>query len=221
MNYWPLIGILLILVGFILKFDTTAVVIFSAVVTALCSGMSITKTLTVIGQGFVDNRMVSLYFLTLPMIGLIESHGLREVAVKTITKIKKATPGKILNVYMYLRGLGLLFGIALSGQVTFVRPLVSPMVLASAEAQGKLSPHEREMLKARSAAADNISNFFTQNLFVASSGVLLISATMKSLGHAVSPSQIALYTIPMAVISLLVESIDNLWMDKKRSRNEA
>ena len=77
MQYLRLIGILIIILGFAFKLDTVATVVVAAVVTALCSGMSITQTLSVIGKSFVDNRMVTLFFLTLPMIGLVESHGMK------------------------------------------------------------------------------------------------------------------------------------------------
>ena len=84
MEYLKLLGIVIIVVGFALKWDTTAVVVLAAIVTAVFSGMSIPDLLTTLGQSFVDNRMVSLFFLTLPMIGLVESHGLKEVAVNGI-----------------------------------------------------------------------------------------------------------------------------------------
>lgn len=43
MEWIKLIGILIILVGFILKFDTIAVVIIAALSTALVSGLSLTE----------------------------------------------------------------------------------------------------------------------------------------------------------------------------------
>ncbi|EKQ03386.1 MAG: 5-oxoproline transporter, DUF969 family subunit, partial [Lacticaseibacillus paracasei] len=62
MEYLKLLGIVIIVVGFALKWDTTAVVVLAAVVTAVFSGMSIPALLTTLGQSFVDNRMVSLFF---------------------------------------------------------------------------------------------------------------------------------------------------------------
>ena len=60
MEYLKLLGILIIVVGFILKWDTTAVVVIAAIVTGLFSGMDFVKLLEVIGKSFVENRMVSL-----------------------------------------------------------------------------------------------------------------------------------------------------------------
>lgn len=94
MEYLKLLGILIIVVGFVLKWDTTAVVVIAAIVTGLFSGMDFVKLLEVIGKSFVENRMVSLFFLTLPMIGLVESHGLRDYTVNAIKKTEKINCGK-------------------------------------------------------------------------------------------------------------------------------
>ena len=59
-----LIGILIILVGFIFKFDTIAVVLVAALATALVSGISIPDFLTMLGEAFVSNRLVTLFLLT-------------------------------------------------------------------------------------------------------------------------------------------------------------
>ncbi|MFQ9707036.1 MAG: DUF969 domain-containing protein [Limosilactobacillus pontis] len=215
MEYLKLIGILIIIIGFALKWDSVAVVVIAAVVTGIFSGMDITSLLTTLGKSFVENRMVSLFFLTLPMIGLIESHGLKEVAINGIQKLKKLTPSRILNIYLVIREIGGVFGISLQGQVQFVRPLISPMVTAAAEVEKKLSPKDVELIKARSAAVDNFGNFFAQNLFVASSGVLLISSTMSSLKYAVTPNKIVLYEVPVAIISLIAVAIYNKLFDHR------
>lgn len=271
MEYLKLLGIAVIVIGFALKWDTTAVVVVSAITTAVLSGMSIPQLLDLIGHSFVENRMVSLFFLTLPMIGLVESHGLKEVAVNGIRKLKSLTPSRILNLYLAVREIGGAFGIALSGQVQFVRPLIYPMVgaaagtlkaghpdaagatsaggaagesategdvesssaahgpetaavTAGARQQGEqghgdpmhaLSKQDVEAIKARCAAVDNFGNFFAQNLFIASGGVLLIASTMKSLGHEVSPMQVVLHSIPMAVIAFVVVAVYNLVFNRR------
>lgn len=179
MEYIKLLGIVIIVAGFALKFDTTAVVIIAAVATGLLSGMDFGQLLEVLGKSFADNRMVTLYFLTLPMIGLVESHGLKEVATKAIERLKNATPSKILDIYMLVREIGGVFGISFSGQVTFVRPLVVPMTTAAASSKKTLTKRDIDIIKGHSAAVENLGNFFAQNLFIASSGVLLISGTMK------------------------------------------
>ena len=72
MDYLPLIGIVIIVIGFILKIDTIAVVIIAGLITGLVSGLSLTEVLALLGQGFTENRLVTLFVLTLTMISLSE-----------------------------------------------------------------------------------------------------------------------------------------------------
>ncbi len=215
MEYLKLIGIAIIILGFAFKLDTIAVVIVSAVATALVAGISVPDLLTLLGKSFIENRVVSLFFLTLPMIGVIERHGLKEAAVNAIQKLKNLTPGRILNLYLLIREVACAFGITLSGQVQFVRPLISPMVQAAASVHEKLTSKQVDLIKGRSAAVDNFGNFYAQNLFVASGGVLLMASTMKSLGHAIEPTSIVLYSIPMAIITLVITSLYNIHFDRQ------
>ncbi|MGH2103020.1 5-oxoproline transporter, DUF969 family subunit, partial [Aerococcus urinaeequi] len=67
MYYLPLIGILIIIIGFALKLDTIAVVVIAGLATALVSGISVTDFLVMLGEGFVNNRLVTIFILTLPM----------------------------------------------------------------------------------------------------------------------------------------------------------
>jgi uncharacterized membrane protein len=214
MEYLKLLGIAIIVIGFTFKWDTTAVVVVAALATGFLSGMSIPDLLSTLGKIFVDNRMVSLFFLTLPMIGLVETNGLKQVAVNAIQRLKKLTPSRILNLYLLIREVANVFGISLSGQVQFVRPLIQPMVQAAAGAHEKLSEKQIELTKARSAAVDNLGNFFAQNLFVASGSVLLIASTMQSLGHKVDTMQIVTASIPIAIVSLIVGMIYNILFDR-------
>lgn len=220
MEYLKLLGILIIVVGFALKWETTAVVVLAAVVTGLFSGMNPVDLLTTIGKSFVNQRPVSLFFLTLPMIGLVESHGLKDVALNGIKNLKKMTAGKILNIYLVVRELSVMFGISLQGQVQFVRPMIMPMVQAAVEKtkQGELTAKELDQIKGRSAAIDNFGNFFAQNLFVASGGVLLISSTMKGLGYAVEPTEIVAKSIPVALITFVFVVLYNMYFDRKMNK---
>ena len=136
---------------------------------------------------------------------------------KVFNLILQSAAGKILNIYLLIRELAGVFGISLQGQVQFVRPLIAPMVIAAAEDQDKkkLSESEIDLIKGRSAAIDNFGNFFAQNLFVASGGVLLISSTMKSLGYKVDPVGIVVNTIPIAIITFGLVFAYNLYFDRQ------
>ena len=97
MEWIKLIGILIIIIGFILKFDTIAIILIAAVVTGLVAGMDIVEVLSTLGKAFVDQRLVTLFMLTLPMVGLIERFGLKQQASKLISNVKKITTGRLLT----------------------------------------------------------------------------------------------------------------------------
>jgi len=215
LEYLKLIGIVIIILGFAFKLDTIAVVVAAALATGLVSGMSFNDVLTILGKGFMDNRMVSLFFLTLPMIGVVESHGMKQAAVNGISKIKKLSAGKVFNIYLLIREVTDAMGIALSGQVQFIRPLINPMAQAAASVKKPFTDKQVDLINARAAATDNFGNFFSQNLFIASSGVLLMASTMKSLGHDVAPASIVLYSIPMAIITFIITAYYNTRFDKQ------
>ena len=219
MEWIKLIVILVILVGFLLKLDTIAVVLIAGLATALVSGIDFTDFLSMLGKAFVDNRLVTLFLLTLPMVGISERFGLKQQAVVLIEKIKGLTPGKFLSLYLFIRELAGFFSIRIQGHTQFIRPIVNPMAQAAAENKyGELEEADQEKIKARAAANENYGNFFAQNTFVAASGVLLITGTLKSLGYDVAASAIAQASIPIALIVLVIATLSNLAFDRKMSK---
>ena len=219
MEWIKLIGILVILVGFLLKLDTIAVVLIAGLATALVSGIDFTDFLSMLGKAFVDNRLVTLFLLTLPMVGISERFGLKQQAVVLIEKIKGLTPGKFLSLYLFIRELAGFFSIRIQGHTQFISPIVNPMAQAAAENKyGEIEEADQEKIKARAAANENYGNFFAQNTFVAASGVLLITGTLKSLGYDVAASAIAQASIPIALIVLVIATLSNLAFDRKMSK---
>lgn len=219
MEWIKLIGIVIIVVGFLLKLDTIAVVLIAAVVTGLVSGISFVEILEILGKAFVDNRLVTLFFLTLPMIGLSEHFGLKTQATNLIQKMKGLTSGRMLTLYQFIREIAAFFSIRVQGQTQFVRPIVDPMVQAASKLKyGEIEEDDVELLKAQSAASENFGNFFAQNTFIASSGVLLIAGTMESLGYDISPVSVAQASIPIALLALVLSALNNLRIDKKLDR---
>ena len=206
-DWFVLIGVAVIVIGFMLKLDAIAVVIMAAMTTALIADVSFPDFLEQIGQAFVDNRSVSLFLLTLPMIALSERYGLKEQAVSLIRRLRGMTAPRFLTIYTVIRQLCGIFGIRISGMVQFVRPIVHPMTSAAAHEKGLASPDNDERIKAESAVAENVGNFFGQNGFVAASGVLLIVGTLDSLGYDVSPERIAAASLPMIVIAAIVAAV--------------
>jgi len=112
---FKLIGVLIIIVGFLLKMDTIAVVLLAGIVTGLVGGLDFNEILKTLGEAFIANRYMSLFLVTLPVIGILERYGLKERAAELIKSIKAATPGKVLTAYALVRELAAAFSLRLGG----------------------------------------------------------------------------------------------------------
>ena len=90
----PLIGILIVIVGFALRLNALLVVTLAGVATGLASGPSLTDVIAAIGKAFVDSRYIAIVWLALPVIGLAERSGLKERSREVISRITAATAGR-------------------------------------------------------------------------------------------------------------------------------
>ena len=211
-----LIGVAVVIVGLIVKFDTIATVVLAGIVTGLVGGMSIMDILTTLGNSFVTQRTATLFVLTLPAIGICERFGLKEKAIDFIRSIKSATAGRVIIVYEAIRTLASAFSVRLGGHAQFVRPVVVPMAEGAAAAKyGEVNEEMSDMIKGASAGAENYGNFFAQNCFLGSSGTLLIVSTLVGLGYDVTALQIATWSIPVACISFVIGAVRNIVLDKQ------
>ncbi|MCX7694105.1 MAG: DUF969 domain-containing protein [Caloramator sp.] len=211
-----LIGILIIIIGFILKLDTIAVVVFAGIITGLVAGMSFNEIMKTLGSAFVTNRYMSIFIITLPVIGLLERYGLRERAAYLISKIKSATVGRLTSLYLIIRTLSAMFGLRIGGHVQFIRPLILPMAQGAGESRyGEMQDSDKEAIKGLAGAVENYGNFFGQNFFVASGGVLLVVGVMKELGYKIEAIDAAKAALPIALIIMVVGTLQFLYYDKK------
>ena len=217
MEYLKLIGILIIVVGFALKWDVIAVVLISGLVTGLVSGLDFVQILEIMGKSFVDNRLMSIFLISFPAIALIERYGMKERAAELIGKIKNATAGKVLSISMVVRILASAMSIRLGGHVQFVRPLILPMSEAAGETSIKkpLIEKQSERIKGLAAAVENYGNFFGQNIFLGNSGVLLIQGTLAAAGYEVTLGSIAQASIPVGIVVTIFTIIQVLLADRK------
>lgn len=214
-----LIGILIIIIGFALKLNTIAVVIVSGIVTGLIADMSISEILITLGDTFVKKREMSLFLLTLPVIGLCERYGLKEKAIMLIKKAKGLSTGKLLSGYLFIRQSAAAMSVKLGGHPQFIRPLINPMAQGAAISKyGKISEEDEDLIKSHSSAVENYGNFFGQNVFLANSGVLLISGTLETLGYNVNTLEVAKASVPVAIIAFILGVIQNYILDKKLSK---
>ena len=216
MELLKLIGVLIVVIGFVLKKDTIATVVIAGVVTGLVAGMPFIEILNTLGKSFIFQRTATLFVLTLPVIGISERYGLKDKAVDLIKKAKGATTGRIISIYLAVRALAAAFSLRLGGHPQFVRPLVNPMAQAAAVAKfGDVDEKTEDTIKGYSAANENFGNFFAQNCFMGASGTLLIVATLNGQGYDINALQIAMMSIPVAIIAVLVGIVHNVFLDKK------
>jgi uncharacterized membrane protein len=237
---FKLTGVVIVVVGLALKLRTTLVVVVAGLATGLIAGLPlftgegifagvpvITKPgqegiVNILGRAFADNRLMTLFIITLPAIGLAERYGLQEQSARFIRRISAATVGRLLITYQLFRVLMGILGIRLLGHPAFVRPLVFPMALGAAEAEAgarsveSLPVKDVEQIKGASAASENYGNFYGQNLSPVQAGILLVYTTLgaKEIGLAVSLWSIVLYAIPIATLSVVVAATQFLLFDR-------
>ncbi|MDR0880433.1 MAG: DUF969 domain-containing protein [Clostridioides sp.] len=211
-----LIGIAIIVIGFALKFNSIAIVVVAGIVTGLVGGMSIGDILSTLGEAFVANRYMSIFIITLPVIGVLEKNGLKQVASDLAKKMSKATPGVLAIMYTILRGIFGAFNVSVGGVAGFVRPIINPMAEASVEKYGKkLEENDGEQIKAMNSAAENVSWFFSQVLFIAGPGLLLVQATLAQVGYEVDPLKMVKSEIPVFAIAIIVSGISFMMINNK------
>ena len=219
-DYWPLLGILLVVVGFALRFNPLLVVAVAAIATGLLGGMPFLKVLATLGHGFNENRYVTIIWIVLPVIGLLERYGLQQRARAMIASMRGATTGRLLIVYLTFRQIFAALGLtSVAGHAQTVRPLVAPMAVAAAEKQhGKLDEETIERVKAMSAATDNVGLFFGEDIFLAIASILLIQGSLAGFGIQLTPFQLSVWAIPSAICAFLIHGTRLMLLDRQLGR---
>ena len=215
-----LLGIAVVVVGFAIRLNPLLVVAAAALVTGLAAGMSPVAVISAFGRAFNQNRYVSVVWLVLPVIGLLERYGLQVRARALIGQLKSATAGRILMIYFVARQLTAAIGlISLGGHPQMVRPLIAPMAEAAGEtAHGPLPEPVRERIRAYAAATDNIAVFFGEDIFIAFGSILLIKSTLSSNAVEVSPLQLSAWAIPTAGLAAMIHIVRMLLFDRRLGR---
>ena len=228
-----LAGVAIVVVGLALRLRTTLVVVVAALVTGLVSGLPLfshegffqhlpyltkpgqTGVINTLGKAFADNRLITLFIITFPAIGLAERYGLQEQSANIIRKIRAATVGRLQIVYQLFRVLHGSMGIRLNGHPSFVRPLIFPMSIGAARATDTDSI---EKIKAANSAAENYGNFYGQNLSTVQAGILLVYGVVQGLGLTVSVFDLVKYTFPIVAASVIFAVIQFLRLDRALSK---
>jgi uncharacterized membrane protein len=215
-QYLPLIGILIIILGFALRFNPMVVVPVAAIATGLLAGLDPVAVISKLGKAFNDSRIIAVPWIVLPVIGLLERYGLQQRSRAAIAKFRAATVGRLLILYLLYRQAISAIGLhATAGHPQTVRPLVAPMALAAAENRhGVLDDATRDKVKAYAAATDNVGLFFGEDIFFAIGSIVLIQQTLEAYGIALSPLELAVWAIPTAIAAFIVHSTRLMLLDR-------
>ncbi|MCM0032353.1 DUF969 domain-containing protein [Sandarakinorhabdus limnophila] len=205
-SLWPLIGIGIVVIGFALRANPLAVVVAAAFGSGLGAGLSVPEVVAALGKAFHQNRYVSVPWITLPVIGLMERAGLQEQAAALIARTKSATTSRILLIYLGFRQITAALGLTqIAGHAQTVRPLLAPMTEAAATRDNPtISEDGRNKVKAMAAATDNVGIFFGEDIFLAIASILLIKGFLESAGIIVQPLQLSVWAIPTALAAFAV-----------------
>ena len=220
-NLWPLLGVLVIVLGFVLRFNPMLVVALAALATGLAASMPLETILATIGTGFIKTRTLPLIILLpLAVIGLLERHGLRLHAQNWIARFSGATAGRLLIAYLFVRETTAALGLtSLGGHPQMVRPLLAPMAEGASESRfGKLPEALRIKLLALCAATDNVGLFFGEDIFVAFGAIALMHTFLLGSGIDVDPMHIAFWGIPTAICAFVIHAIRLHRFDQRLNR---
>ena len=216
-------GILVVVVGFLLRLNPLLVVAAAALVTGLSAGLGPVELISAFGKAYNDNRFVTIIYILLPVIGLLERYGLQQRARTLIASLKGATTGRLLVAYLLFRQIFAALGLtSVAGHPQTVRPLVAPMAEAAAEQQhGDLDEATREKVKAHAAATDNVGLFFGEDIFIAIGSILLMIGFLEQNGISLAPLELSVWAIPTAIVAFVIHATRLLMLDRRLGKGSS
>jgi len=221
-QYLPLLGLVVLILGFALRFNPMMVVPVAALTTGLLAGLGPIEVIGKLGKAFNDARIIIIPWVVLPVIGILERYGLQQRSRAVIVGFKTATVGRLLILYLLYRQIISAIGLhATAGHPQTVRPLVAPMAVAAAEKQTEVDEETAEKVKAYAAATDNVGVFFGEDIFLAIGSIVLIVGVMESFGIRLQPIQLAVWAIPTAIAAFLIHATRLLLLDRSLARRKS
>jgi uncharacterized membrane protein len=214
---WVLSGIVIIILGFALRLNPMVVILAAAAATGVAGGLDVHAIIAAFGKAFNDARYVSIIWILLPVIGLLEAKGLQDRAREIVLRLKGATTGRLLLGYLLLRQLSAAMGLtSIAGHAQTVRPLVAPMAEASAETQtGAMTDDLQDEVREWSAATDNVGLFFGEDVFLAIGSILLMKGLMEQYGIILEPFELSVWAIPTAIAAFIVHGWRLMQLDRR------
>ena len=215
MNLWVLSGIVVMVAGFVLRFNPLLVVLCAALASGLAAGLDPLALIAAFGKAFNDTRYVSAVWLVLPVIGMLERHGLQERARSLVAGMKGATLPRLLIGYLLLRQATAALGLtSVAGHAQTVWPLLAPMSEAAAQPADQA---DADRVKAMAAATDNVGLFFGEDIFIAIGSILLMKGLLEQQGIVLAPFDLSVWAIPTAIAAFGIHAL-RLWRFGKKRR---
>ena len=219
MSYLPLLGLLVLVLGFALRFNPMLVVPVAALTTGLLAGLDPIDVIARLGKAFNDSRIIIIPWVVLPVIGLLERYGLQQRARAVISGFRAATAGRLLILYLLYRQLISAIGLhSTAGHPQTVRPLVAPMAVAAAEGESGLDEDTSDEVRAYAAATDNVGLFFGEDIFFAIGSIVLIQQVLEGYDILLSPLELAVWAIPTAIAAFIIHSTRLMLLDRSLAR---
>jgi uncharacterized membrane protein len=217
---FSLIGVVIVVVGFVLRINPLLVVTVAGLATGVAGGLGPFEVIAAFGKAFITSRYVAIVWLVLPVIGLLEHAGLKERARAVVARLHTATTSRVLLAYFAIRQITAALGLtSLGGHPQMVRPLIAPMAEGAAENKyGELPQEIRHRIRANAAAVDNIALFFGEDIFIAIGSILLIRGFLDQNGIHVEPTDLAIWAIPTAICALIIQCARLLLLERRLRR---
>jgi len=229
-----LLGIAVVVAGFVARINPLVVILVAAVVTGVLAAVgpgvdaraltaAAIDTIRRFGEAFNDNRYFHITWLVLPVIGLLERAGLQERARDLVMQVRAATAGRLMLVYLVVRQATAALGLtSLGGHPQMVRPLIAPMAEGAAETEhGALPDRARFRIRSMAAATDNVGLFFGEDIFIAIGSIVLIVGFLEQAGVRVEALHVSLWAIPTAIVAFLVHGARLMLFDRAVRRDMA
>ncbi len=195
-----LLGIGIVALGFALGWNALGVVLAAGIVTGLIAGFSLREIVEMTGKFFAENRALVLpVILMVPIVGLVERHGLHHRVAALMHRMRRGSPGRVLWLYQVARGLTSTVGMSIGNHASMVRPLIAPMAEGAVARERALTPERRDAIRAHAAASENVGNFFSDDILVAVGALLLIEGFFRSVGTPIVLADLQIWSIPTAL----------------------
>src|SRR5207237_10123531 len=93
---FSLIGIVIVVIGFVLRINPLLVVTVAGLATGIAGGLGPLEVIAAFGKAFITSRYVAIVWLVLPVIGLLEHAGLKERERAVVARLRTARPSGLL-----------------------------------------------------------------------------------------------------------------------------